>query len=64
MGHELDITVEAQDVRPLRIDDKGRVTIPKDIREKYGLEGGDTVDIVVTGAGKSDSVRESDGGDQ
>lgn len=50
MGHELDITIEAQDVRPLRIDDRGRVTIPKDIREKYGLESGDKVDIVVTGA--------------
>lgn len=50
MGHELDITVEAEDVRPLRIDDRGRVTIPKDIREKYGLSEGDKVDIVVTGA--------------
>lgn len=31
------------DERRRRVGDRGQVTIPKDLREKYGISGGDTV---------------------
>lgn len=32
-----------EDTRTSRVTDKGQTTIPKDLREKYGIEPGDTV---------------------
>jgi len=42
----------ADDARSLRLDAKGRVTIPKDVREEWGVEHGDNVDVAVIGADK------------
>ena len=35
----------------MRINDKGRVTIPPELRERYGLSPGTEIDLVATPAG-------------
>lgn len=35
--------------RPVEVDDRGRVTIPADVRERLGIRPGETLECVVEG---------------
>lgn len=37
--------LDTKRIRNLRIDDRGRVTVPKDLRDEMGLEEGDRVEV-------------------
>ncbi len=43
-----DFSADTDRVRSLRLDGRGRVTIPKDLRQSLGLSEGDRVEIVVS----------------
>lgn len=44
------IEVPEQDVARVRLDSRGRVTIPADLRDRWRLEDGDPVEVAVVGA--------------
>jgi AbrB family looped-hinge helix DNA binding protein len=48
-AHNSKMATEIDDtqVRSLKLDGKGRVTIPKDIRDRYDAESGDRVSVAV-----------------
>lgn len=37
---------------PIRMDDRGRILLPKSVRDALGLESGDTLFILMTGPGR------------
>lgn len=47
MGEDLNITVDATRYRSLRLDDRGRVTIPKEIREELDAREGDRIEVAI-----------------
>lgn len=44
---QVTISVDTSRIRKLSLDDRGRVTIPKDLREDLDLEEGDEVEVAV-----------------
>jgi len=42
--------VSDADIFQAKLDGKGRVTVPKDLREKWQVAGGDRVEVAVVGA--------------
>ena len=42
------IELPADHVQKLRVDGRGRVTIPKDIRDDHGIEEGDRITVAVS----------------
>lgn len=56
------IEVNEDDVKEVTLRDKGRVTIPKGLREKWRLEQGDDLEIAVVSAeGKPYTCDDCDG---
>lgn len=42
-------SIPPEDVHSLRLDGRGRVTIPKDVREQWNATSGDRLDVAVVG---------------
>lgn len=60
MGTELNLSVLAEQVRTLRLDDRGRVTIPKDLRDELDASEGDKIEIAVLGYSDLSEMVESE----
>lgn len=55
MGEKVLITVDPTRYRNLRLDDRGRVTIPKEIRDELDASEGDRLEVAIVDRRDSDN---------
>lgn len=46
---QVEKSVDTHDVAEVTVRSKGRVTLPKDVRDRHDLDEGDRVEVVVVG---------------